>query len=408
MSDPADPSFPANRLTAPGERPLRVLLVVEPGVDGVFRYVEGLLLRLMERSDIEPHFAYSSVRGSRELDELVALARRHGARTLDLRVNNMPAPGDLPALARLWRLARAVQPDVVHAHSSKAGVLARSLAVLGVKARYYYTPHAYFQMYGAPGAKRRVFQAIERLFAGIGTTINVSASEGEYARETLGLPASRQFVVINGVHCEKFHPADGAVEKNAARARLGLPADVLLLGTVARYSEQKDPLTLYQALLAALAERPALHFAQLGRGELAPAIDALLATAPPEVRARIHRRDASEEPAVFYRAIDAFVLPSRYEGFALAAIEAVASGLPLILSDCPGNSDLKNYPLDSVRWIKPADPAGLQAEILAWAAAPPAATNHRSVALEDFDSLKTCERVIACYRTAPGTPESGK
>ncbi len=382
---------------------MRVLLVVEPGVDGVFRYVEGLMQRLLAMDGVEPHLAYSSVRGSPGLDALVAFAKRQGAKTLDLRVNNMPAPGDVRAVVQLRRLAREVRPDVIHAHSSKAGVLARTLALLGVRARYFYTPHAYFQMYGVPSLQRKIFQVIERMFGRIGTTINVSLGEAAYARRELGLPASRQITLINGIDCQKFHPVGSVAEKNDARSRFGLPADALLLGTVARYSEQKDSRTLYRAVLAALEQRPSLHFAHLGRGELAGEIDALLAAAPAGVQARVHRREVSEEPAVFCRALDAFVLPSRYEGFALAAIEAVATGLPLILADCPGNNDLKGYPLDAVRWVPSENPVALEAQILAWADAPPTVTNHRRVALEHFDSSVTCEEVIACY-TAPKRP----
>ncbi len=391
----ANPSSPST-----GQRPLRVLLVVEPGVDGVFRYVEGLLRRLMERDDIEPGLAYSSLRGSLGLTELVALAEKQGVRTLDLRVNNLPALGDISAFARLWRLAREFRPDVIHAHSSKAGVLARCLAFLGIRARYFYTPHAYFEMYGVPSVKRRAFQHVERVLGRVGTTINVSHSEGEYARAELGLPVARQTVLINGVDCDRFHPATDLAEKKAAREKFDLPSDGLLLGTVARYTEQKDPATLYEAVLAAMRVRPGLHFAHLGRGDLWTKIDVLIATQPEEVRARVHRREVSEEPAVFYRALDGFVLPSRYEGFALAAIEALASGLPVILSDCPGNTDLKGYGLDTVYWVQPEDPVTLRREILGWTDSVVTPANHRRVAVERLNSEVTYNQVIACYTAA--------
>ena len=376
----------------------RVMLVFEPGVDGVFRYVEGLARQLVEQPEVALQVAYSSLRGSAGLHETVAFLRARGVPTLDLRVNNMPAPGDLRAVAQLLRFVRAEKPDVIHGHSSKAGVLVRALALLGVKAKLLYTPHAYYQMYGRPSAKRRVFQGIERVFGRIGTTINVSFSEAEYARTALGLAAGRQIVLIGGVDCERFQPAADLAAKNTARASFGLPADVPLLGTVARYSEQKDPLTLYRALLGALAARPALHFAHLGRGELSPQVDALVAAAPAGIRTRLHRREASDNPSEFYRALDAFVLPSRYEGFALATLEAVASGLPLILSDCPGNNDLKNYPFDDVSWVQPEDPAGLEAAVIRWADnSPTTANNHRQTALDFFDVHKACERLIAIY-----------
>ena len=130
--------------TRPGQR--RVMLVFEPGVDGVFRYVEGLARQLVERPEIALQVAYSSLRGSAGLDETVAFLRARSVPILDLRVNNMPAPGDLRAIVQLLRFVRAEKPDVIHAHSSKAGVLVRTLALLGVKAKLLYAPHGYYQM----------------------------------------------------------------------------------------------------------------------------------------------------------------------------------------------------------------------------------------------------------------------
>lgn len=87
------------------------------------------------------------------LYEFVERVRGWGSETLDLRVGNAPGPADARPSWRLRALAWAVQPGIIHAHSSKTGVLALSLPWLGVRARYFYTPHAYHQMHGPAGAK---------------------------------------------------------------------------------------------------------------------------------------------------------------------------------------------------------------------------------------------------------------
>ena len=74
-----------------GSRGLTVLLVMEPGLDGVFRHVEGLLDFLLKRG-IRVHLAYSSRRSGRAMLQLVARVQAAGGQVLDMRVTNIPQP----------------------------------------------------------------------------------------------------------------------------------------------------------------------------------------------------------------------------------------------------------------------------------------------------------------------------
>ena len=376
--------------------PSSILLVSEPGVDGVFQYVRNLT-DYLQGAGWQVHLAYSSRRSGPELFDLVRQVEAKDGLTLDLRVSNSPRPADARALVRLASLARRAKPEFIHAHSSKAGVLARALPFLGIKARYFYTPHAYFGMNESTGAKRLVFGAVERAFGRVGTTISVSGSEANYARQTLGITPERLCVVSSGVNCERFRPVGDLAEKRRARAQFGLPSDALLLGTVARYTRQKDPLTLYRAVLSCLERNPALYFAHLGKGEMSGEVDALLSAAPSAVRSRVYRIEASAEPGTFYRALDAFTLPSRFEGFALSALEALATGLTLILTDCPGNNDLEVNGLDGIRWVPVGDATSLAREIDDWADSPTVANNHRQTAVDSFSAVRNMEKIMACY-----------
>ncbi len=383
-------------------RPLSVLLVIEPGRDGAFRFVEQLAYFLLEQHGVTVHLAYSSVRGSPELDTLVETLARRGSQTLDLQIGNSPGVVDVMAFARLRRLARAVQPDVIHAHCSKAGVLARMLVWTGMRARIVYTPHAYYQMYGPTGVKKSFFLAVERLFAHTGITLHTSRSEADYARQKLGVKSDRQRFTRTGVDCERFRPTVDAAEKRALRRRFNLPADACVIGTVARYSEQKDPLTLYRAVVSVLADTPGVHFAHLGKGELMPAVAELLGTVSPDVRARILQIDACDDLPGFYRMLDVFVLASRYEGFALALLEALASGVSLILSECPGNLDLKAYDLDGVQWTTVGDAEQLAARTRASAKRDSHRNNHREITLQVFGGDVGCRDVLSCYESLQG------
>ena len=383
-------------------KPLCVLLAIEPGRDGAFRFVEQLAYYLLEQPGVSVHLAYSSVRGSSDLQTLVQTLARRGAKTLDLRTTNAPRPADLLAFARLRRLALAVRPDVIHAHCSKAGVLARLLAWTDSRAPVIYTPHAYYQMYGPASVRKRFFLMVERLLARRGVTLHTSRSEAEYARGVLGVPEDRQLYTRTGVDCQRFRPAVDLDEKAALRRRFDLPADAWVFGTVARYSEQKDPLTLYGIVIKTLANTPGTYFAHLGTGELMPAVADLLKTVPAGVRARIRQVERCDDLPGFYRMLDTFVLPSRYEGFALALLEALASGLPLILTECPGNVDLREHALDDIRWTLVGHPDELAAQMLARAAEGSRRNNHREVAAHVFGGNVGCEDVLRCYQTVLG------
>ena len=389
-------------LTAPEERPYCVLLVVEPGRDGVFRHVELLTHYLVEQAGMKVHLAYSSVRGSPDLDELVRFLTRHGARTLDLRTTNAPRAADVPGFLRLRRLALAVRPDVIHAHSSKAGALARTLAWTGIKARYFYTPNAYYQMYGPGTLVKRAFMWIERLLARTGVTMHVSASEAEYARRWLGVRPDQQQAIVNSVDCDRYRPAADPAEKHALRRQFHLPPEAWVFGTIARYSEQKDPLTLYRAVITVLTENPGLCFAHVGQGPLLPAVAGLLDGAPPEVKARILQIERCDDLPGFYRMLDVFVLPSRYEGMALALLEAMASGLSLILSRCPGNIDLEAYALDGVQWMTAGDAAQLAARMRTSAERGGQQNNHRETALRCFGGDVGCRAIVGGYLATTG------
>src|SRR5947208_5201592 len=103
---------------------MKILQVVEPGVDGVFRHVEGLTRFLLARG-VGVSLAYSDARGSEGLRRLIAEVESNGGETLNLAVGSWPSPKDLVAALKLHRLIAELEPDVLHAHSSKAGGLLR-------------------------------------------------------------------------------------------------------------------------------------------------------------------------------------------------------------------------------------------------------------------------------------------
>lgn len=375
------------------------VIVSEPGMDGVFRYVE-MLCRYLSDQGIGVHLAYSSRRGSDRLGQLVDWIERRGGRTLNLGVANRPEVGDCRAVLALLRLVREVRPAVVHSHSSKAGVLARVLRYLGCQAAQVYHPHAYVGMRPTPGRFDRVYNRIESWLGGLGCTIVVSTGEWNFARGRLRVPEHRMRMVPNGVDLERFAPI-GEQAKRAIRSTLRLPANGAVLGLMARSCAQKDPATLYRAFARVARERP-VWLLHVGKGELDRELDALVAKH--QLQDRVRRVDYLTDPRDFYGAVDAFALASCYEGLSLAALEAMAANLPLILSDAQGNEDLLALPLTHCWSAPPGDVEAFVHAIDGWydALQQRRVPNHRAIARERFELHRSFAAVVDVYRDLTG------
>jgi len=376
-----------------------ILVVSEPGVDGVFRYVEGLVHHLLSRG-VVVHLAYSDIRAGEGLPRLVSRVEGEGGRTLNLRVGNRPALDDLRALLALRGFVRETRPDLVHCHSAKAGALARALPFVGVLGLpLLYQPHAYIGMRPARGRLDFAYDAVERLLGRWSTTVTCSYDEQRYALHHLRIAPPRAPIIANGVDTARFVPATPA-RRRELRAAFGLPADALVLGSMCRSSAQKDPLTLYRAFALAARRDPRLVLFHVGQGELDPELDRVVRESG--VADRIVRRPSLSTPADFYQAIDGFALASRYEGFSLALLEALSSDLPLILSEAPGNGDLLHRPLSHL-WHAPiGDVTAFSVAISDWAgergAPSRAPCNHRDIARESYDQARAFARVVSLYQ----------
>lgn len=379
--------------SAPVE-PLRILQVVEPGMDGAFQVVNMLTRKLIESGHVVS-LAYSDRRSSASLPGLLDVVRSAGGECLNLRTGNAPEPADLTALISLWKLARRFRPGIIHAHSSKAGALARALPAAGIRARFFYSPHAYYGLSGRPGLRTHVFNLVERALGGVGQSFMTSQGEADFALRSLSIPSHRLHLISNPVDTVRFRPAE---DRASVRRQLGVPEGSRVLGWVGRLSFQKDPQTCYRALAPLLRENPDLFFLQIGKGELDGELRALAASLG--IEDRLIRHEHLTEPRLAYQAMDGLIMTSRYEGLSLVMLEALASNLPLILSEMQGVSDLEPQRLSHC-WTAPVgDETAFTAVIGQWLRDLPAQRpcNHRDEAIARFSIDRWLATHLAAYR----------
>ncbi len=250
---------------------------------------------------------------------------------------------DLATVFRLWRLFKSLGPDIVHAHTPKAGLLGMLAAWLaGVKVRIYHL-HG-LPLSTAQGLRRALLLWSEKTacrLAGQVFCVSPSLRQEAAARGVCPLKAMKVLVngSINGVDAVRFDPARlGPEAGRVVRRRFGVPAEALVIGFVGRLVRDKGLAELVEAWQGLRREFPELHLLVVGPFEARDAV--------PEKVARIMRQEEGihligqdfDTPRL-YAAMDVFVLPSRREGFPVTPLEAAAMELPVVATRITGCVD---------------------------------------------------------------------
>jgi glycosyltransferase involved in cell wall biosynthesis len=298
-------------------RPRVLLVITLAEVGGAQSYVAALLPALAERYEV-----VLAAHGEGPLREAAA---RAGARFVPLRHVRRPInpARDLAGLVELASLLRRERPQIMHASSSKAGVLGRLAAVAARVPIRFFTVHGWaFSAYS--GLASRLYRVSDRLMAPL-TTVTICVSETELAAglEAGTCSTERSVVIHNAVDV-------------AATPRSRHDRSTPRLIAVGRLKAPKDFVTLIRAL----AELPGREYEALivGDGPDRGAVEAEIRRLGIEDRVQLagERDDVPELLA----SSDVFVLSSRSEGLPVSALEAMAAELPVVASDVGGLAEL--------------------------------------------------------------------
>ncbi|MBI3989054.1 MAG: glycosyltransferase family 4 protein [candidate division NC10 bacterium] len=249
-------------------------------------------------------------------------------------VRNPSPVKDLVALFKIYRLIRRGRFDLVHTHTSKAGILGRVAARLAGVPRIVHTPHGHIFTGYAGWALTILFILLER-WAATFTDRIIGLTDREirdHLDRKIGRP--EQFVRIpSGIDVERFERAHvGAGFKpalaSAMKASLGLPPSARLIGSVGRLEPIKGHRYLLEAFRDLAPRFPDLYWALVGEGELLPKFRSYAQSEGLADRVLfLGWRD--DLPALF-QTFDLFVHPSLNEGMGRALVEAMAAGLPIV------------------------------------------------------------------------------
>ncbi|WP_254050556.1 glycosyltransferase family 4 protein [Dietzia sp. WMMA184] len=289
-----------------------VVHVSQPVDGGVAAVVEALATDQAARGwDVHVATGSAGRLPERLVDRPVSVHRWEATRS-----PGRSTPGEI---VRLATLLRTVRPDVVHLHSSKAGLAGR-LAVRGRAVPTIFQPHLW-SFEADDGAAARPALLWERLAARWADAI-VCVSSDECLQGVRAGIDGRLVVVPNGVDTDRIRPGD----RDLARREVGIP-DGPLAVCVARLSPLKGHDYLLRAWPAVLRDVPGARLAIVGAG---PLREELFAEHPIASDPSVLWIGDSPNPCLYMCAADVVVAPSRAEGMALVPLEAMASGRALV------------------------------------------------------------------------------
>lgn len=301
-------------------RTIRLAHVVESFAGGVFSFLRALINGLNPR-EYEVFLIYSARPGFNvDLGSF-----RHGVQFHNVPMKRQISPlADARALRKMLKIIREIQPDIIHAHSSKAGSLARVAWRLAGQGRFVYTPHGFsFFRQDIGFTQRLAFHTIERLGASLGGVI-VACSRDEWDAAR-GL-SRRCALIRNGVDTVEL----GRI---ASLVQMGKRPDGnnVVVATMGRITAARNPAAVIGISQKIRQMKPETKFIWIGGGEGA----SKLMDAGIEVTGWLPHDVAVRQLTV----ADIYLHPSRWEGLPLAVLEAMALGKPVVATNIMGNRD---------------------------------------------------------------------
>jgi glycosyltransferase involved in cell wall biosynthesis len=311
-------------------QPARVLHVVRPAAGGMKAHVLALCSGMGERG-FESEIACPGD------SDLV-----HDALEAGIAVHPVPIVGPINplrdpfAVLAVAEVIRERRPAIVHAHGSKAGLIARLAVRIAGNPRVIVTVHNHVLYGGISPLMRRVYLTMERRLSR--RTARIIAVSSALARELLDvfqLDPAKVVMIHNGLDLTPFL-AGG--DRDGVRRRLGVPASAFLYGIAARFAPQKGLDAFVTSAIPILEADPAAWLVVAGDGPLLEPVR----TIARKSRARDRMLFPGFETDVpgLLSALDVYVNSSVSEALGLGTIEAMAAGLPVVATRVGGTPEV--------------------------------------------------------------------
>ena len=263
--------------------------------------------------------------------------------TYRIKISNVPisrnpfTASNIKAYKELVSLVKREKIDIIHCNTPTGGLLGRFVGMKCKVKKVIYQAHGFHFYKGAPKKNWLLYYPIEKWLARYtDALITINREDYEFAKNKLRLRNGGKVHYVPGVGIDTAQfrlDADLRVEK---RKELGIPHDAFVLISAGELNANKNN----SAIIAALDQlkNNNIHYILCGVGELEADLKKQAADAG--LGDRVHFLGYRTDVKELYAMADCFVMPSFREGLSRSIMEAMASGLPCIVSKIRGNTDL--------------------------------------------------------------------
>ncbi len=234
-------------------------------------------------------------------------------------------------------LYRSTRPDILHTHSSKAGIVGR-FAARGMPFAVVHSVHGWGHTPADHMLKRTGFVVAERFAARHTDTLIAVSQDVRDEGIRLGIGDPKKYAVVPEYVDYAPVEADFQAARGRARRVLRLPAEAPVIGWVGRFMPQKDPATLATAAVRLLRDDARRHMTFIGDGPARAAVEQELGRAG--ISNRAHFVGFRDDVRTLYSAFDVLLHTSLWEGQPRVVQEAIAERVPVVAARVAGTRDL--------------------------------------------------------------------
>ena len=297
---------------------IRILHIAQ-AAGGVDRYIR-MLLKYLDKDKFENVLVCSQDFHKEDYDGLVDAFEQ-------IEMNRAIGVNDLKSIGKVRKLIKRYNPDIVYAHSSKAGAIAR-VADVGLKNRCVYNPHGWAFNMRCSAKKKAMYTAIEKMAAPFcDKIICISDAEKQSALDKKICREDKLQVIFSGVDIETY---ENGVHGAVKRRDLNISDDAFVVGMVGRMSPQKAPDVFVKMAKRVKDKVPNAHFIIVGNGNQEAEIRKY--AEDNGFSDSLHITGWVDNPMSYVELFDAACLLSRWEGFGLALPEYMMAGKPIVAS----------------------------------------------------------------------------